>query len=155
MSHWQPVDVYLSPSAPLTVVTAWAQGTGIRNVGNIATQVYMELEVVRVRGGLIGLPDTTLVRTLPGVNRFTEDTGRPDLVRLVTAYSVSIAPGELGPPAAVVQLWRDAAPDGARLKVVTRVRRVDNPNGASPDEVGPVVAGGFHEQSDVIRVHWV
>jgi len=150
MSHWPVQEVFAASF--IAINTSWpGSGSGIRNNGESTIQVYNDLEIIRVR---TGLADTTIIETLPGANRSISEVA-PNPRISSSAPVVAIAPGQMGFPVAVVVFARAPVPDGTRLKVVSRIRFVDNVNGETPQALHLIANSLRHEQRDVVSVTWV
>lgn len=149
MSHWPKAHVDTSNRA--WIVISWNPGEGIVNDSARPWNVYMELAVRDVR---TLRSDALVVRTLPGINNFITDRDRT-LVLHTEANILSVQPGFIVGPVAVVILDRRALPEGIEYDIETRVRAVENPTGSSPGDVGRVVDNGEHNAKDILTVGWV
>lgn len=144
MSHWQQIQV--DTTGRVWVVIDWGEGgEGVVNDSNRPIDVYLDLEVTNTRRFL---SDQQVVRTLPGTNRFTTEQDRA-LVQFTQAIPLTVQPGTVGGPKAIVVLDRRAFPsEEAKVKAILRL--VENPSAAQPGDVGRVILE--HAQDNVLRI---
>lgn len=146
MSHWAPIRV--DTTGRVWVVMDWGedQADGVVNDTGRPFDVYMDLEVTHSRSFR---SDISVVRTLPGTNRFTTERDRA-FIQFAQAMPLTVAPGTTGRPVAVVVLDRQAFPDDVGYEVKAILRLVENPNAPAPGDVGRVILE--HGQDSVLRV---
>ena len=147
MSHWSKQLV--ETSYRVWVVGSFDFGNGIMNDSAQPIDVYMELEINHSRPLLL---DNTVVRTLPGINNFVTDQQRY-LILSTQAGVVTVQPGQTLGPTAVVEMDRQAVPEGPAYDIRMRVRLVQNANATRPEDVGPVITE--HIQDDLVNVHFL
>jgi hypothetical protein len=148
MSHWARIQV--DTSNRVWVVIDFNPGEGVANDSDRPFDVYMDLEVTHSRAFL---SDQQIVRTLPGLNRFTTERDRA-LIQSTQAAVITVQPGSVLGPVAVAVLDRRAfgASDvGYEVKAILRL--VENPNAARAEDVGRLISE--HRQDSVLAVNYI
>ena len=148
MAHWQRIVV--DTSNRVWVVIDWEPGTGVENTSAQPFDVYMDLEVTHSRAFLA---DQQIVRTLPGLNRFTTERDRA-LIVSTQAVITTVPPGTVVGPVATVVLDRRAFGDsdvGYEVKAIMRL--VENPNAARAEDVGRLISE--HRQDSVLVIKYI
>jgi hypothetical protein len=144
MSHWAQVQV--DTTGRVWVVIDWEEGQGVVNDTARPFDIYMDLEITHSRRLL---SDQSVVRTLPGTNRFTTERDRA-LIIFTHAPIGTVQPGTvMGIPATVVVDRRAFPNEGLEVKAI--VRLVENPQASEPGDVGRVILE--HRQDGVLRVN--
>lgn len=127
----------------LTVLAEWS----VDNIGDLAGDVYMELEIIRP----MWPSPQRLISTLPGEDRFSTEMDLA-LVRGCGAGIVTVPPGATLTVRAAALLEPGATPTPVTLDVQIRLREVVDPEATDPAHVGPVITDGEYSQDGVIVV---
>jgi hypothetical protein len=110
----------------------------------------MDLEVTHSRAFL---SDQQIVRTLPGLNRFTTERDRA-LIQSTQSAILTVQPGTVVGPVAVAVLDRRAFGEsdvGYEVKAILRL--VENPNAARAEDVGRLISE--HKQDSVLVINYI